>query len=232
MEVERETQAALESCPLFAGLAGDALEDVAAQGVGRTVERRAVIFVEGDPADAFYVVLAGRLKLTQTGADGHEIIVRYVGPKEMCAVVALSPDDTYPVTAEAVETSRLVLWPRERLQELVLRHPRLALNATRLLSARMRELTARLRELATERVARRVARALLRLARQTGKRVEGGVLLDLPLSREDLAAMTGTTLYTVSRLLAEWEREGIVEVGRERVVIRYPHGLVTIAEDL
>ena len=73
---------------------------------------------------------------------------------------------------------------------------------------------------------------MTRLARKTGKRVEGGVLLDLPLSREDLAAMTGTTLFTVSRLLAEWERGGLVEVGRERVVIRVPHGLVAIAEDL
>jgi len=73
---------------------------------------------------------------------------------------------------------------------------------------------------------------MTRLARKTGKRVEGGVLLDLPLSREDLAAMTGTTLFTVSRLLAEWERAGLVEVGRERVVIRVPHGLVAIAEDL
>ena len=230
--MDRESNAALARCPLFAGLGADALAEVAAAGAVRTLARREVAFSEGDPADAFLVVLAGRLKLTQTSADGHEMIVRYVGPGEMCAVVALTPGDAYPVTAEAVEETRVAAWDSGVLQGLLRRHPELAVNALRLLSERMRELTGRLRELATEKVARRVARALLRLARKTGKRVEGGVLLDLPLSREDLAAMTGTTLFTVSRLLAEWERGGLVEVGRERVVIRVPHGLVAIAEDL
>jgi CRP-like cAMP-binding protein len=90
----------------------------------------------------------------------------------------------------------------------------------------------RLRELATERVEQRVARTLLRLARQVGRKVEGGVLIDMPLSRQDLAEMTGTTLYTVSRILSQWEQQHLVETGRERILIRQPHGLVAIAEDL
>jgi CRP-like cAMP-binding protein len=77
-----------------------------------------------------------------------------------------------------------------------------------------------------------VARALLRLARQAGQRAEDGVLIGLPLSREDLAEMTGTTLYTVSRILSHWEQQGFVEAGRERVLIHHPHALVAIAEDL
>jgi CRP-like cAMP-binding protein len=101
-----------------------------------------------------------------------------------------------------------------------------------LLAGRLQELQDRYRELATERVERRVARALLRLARQTGRKVENGVLIDFPLTREDLAEMTGTTLYTVSRILSGWEKEGLIETGRQRVLIRSPHGLVAIAEDL
>jgi CRP-like cAMP-binding protein len=81
-------------------------------------------------------------------------------------------------------------------------------------------------------VAQRVARTLLRLARQAGQREEEGVLIGLPLSRENLAEMTGTTLYTVSRILSGWEEQGLVEAGRERVLIRLPHALVAIAEDL
>jgi CRP-like cAMP-binding protein len=110
--------------------------------------------------------------------------------------------------------------------------PLLALNGWRLVAGRFHELQNRYRDLATERVERRVARALLRLARQTGRRVENGVLLDLPLSRQDLGEMTGTTLYTVSRIMSNWEQKGLIETGRERVVILEPHGLVTIAEDL
>ncbi|MER3457798.1 MAG: hypothetical protein C4309_03385 [Chloroflexota bacterium] len=115
---------------------------------------------------------------------------------------------------------------------LMERTPRLAFNALRLLAGRVQELQDRVRELATERVERRVARTLLRLARQAGRKVENGVLIDLPLSRQDLAEMTGTTLFTVSRVLSRWEQQGLVEAGRERVLIRFPHGLVRIAEDL
>ncbi len=226
------TRSLLAGCPLFETLAEDVLDEVAARGSRAEIGRHDIVFLEGDAAETFLLVLSGRLKLIQTSAEGQEVIVRYVGPGEMCAVVALFPGNSYPVTAEAVEETGIIRWGRTRMEELFEKHPPLALNAMRLLSERMREVTSRLRELSTEKVARRVARALLRLARKTGKLVEGGVLLDLPLSREDLAARTGTTLFTVSRLLAEWEREGIVETGRERVIITHPHALVTIAEDL
>jgi CRP-like cAMP-binding protein len=111
-------------------------------------------------------------------------------------------------------------------------HSRLALNGLRLVAGRFQDLQDRYRELSTERVERRIARVLLRLARQTGQRTERGVLIDLPLSRQDLGEMTGTTLYTVSRTLSGWEQQGLIETGRERIVIRNPHSLVSIAEDL
>jgi CRP/FNR family transcriptional regulator, nitrogen oxide reductase regulator len=72
----------------------------------------------------------------------------------------------------------------------------------------------------------------VRLAQQSGRRIEEGVLIDLRLSREDVAQMTGTTMLTVSRLMSRWETDGIVEVGRQRVVIRKPQALMSIAGDL
>jgi len=68
--------------------------------------------------------------------------------------------------------------------------------------------------------------------RQVVRRVENGVLIDLPLTRQDLADMAGTTHYTVSRILSQWEQENMIETGRGRVLICYPHGLAHIAEDL
>jgi CRP/FNR family transcriptional regulator, nitrogen oxide reductase regulator len=88
----------------------------------------------------------------------------------------------------------------------------------------------RARELATERVAQRVARNLLRLARQSGREADGGLLIGHPLSRQELAAMAGTTLYTVSRLLSQWEEAGIVETGRLKVLVRSPARLAELAE--
>lgn len=222
----------LEGSPVFEGLPAAALTAIVAAGTQRRLARREALFHQGDPAEEFAVVLDGRLKLTQVSAEGQEVIVRYVGPGEMCAVVAMFPDQRYPVTAEAVADARVIGWPRHKLDDLLLEHPQLALNALRLLTERMGELSDRLRELATERVARRVARALLRLARKAGRRTDRGVEIDMPLTREDIARLSGTTLFTVSRLMADWEEAGIVGSGRERVVIHSPHRLVAIAEDL
>jgi len=227
-----DIKAVLEHSSVFQGLSAEALAAVAAAGTLHRLVRRDVLFHQGDPAEEFAVVLEGRLKLTQVSAEGQEVIVRYLGPGEMCAVVALFPDQSYPVTAEAAADARVIGWPRRKLDALLRDHPQLALNALRLLTERMGELSDRLRELATERVARRVARALLRLARKAGRRTDRGVEIDMPLTREDIARLSGTTLFTVSRLMADWEEAGIVESGRERVVVRSPHGLVAIAEDL
>jgi CRP-like cAMP-binding protein len=222
----------LGTCAVFAGLTPAELDAVAARAVERRLHRRELLFMQGDPALELTLVVAGRLKLSQVGADGQELIVRYVGPGEICALVALFPGQTYPVTAEAIAASTLLCWPQADLERVMLEHPRVALNALRIQAERMQELTERLREIATERVAQRVARSILRLARKAGRRTARGVEIDVPLSREDLARLAGTTVFTVSRLMADWEAAGIVEGGRGRVVIRFPHGLVSIAEDL
>jgi CRP-like cAMP-binding protein len=111
-------------------------------------------------------------------------------------------------------------------------YPRLAINSINILSQRIQEFQDRLREMATERVERRIARTLLRLASQTGRKTEQGILIDLSLTRQDLAEMTGTTLYTVSRTLSQWEKDGLVKSQREQVMILAPHRLVVLAEDM
>ncbi len=118
------------------------------------------------------------------------------------------------------------------MASLLEQHPRLAINAVRFVAARLHELQEQYRQLATEKVERRIARALLRLVRQSGRRADGSVLIDLPLRREDIAQMTGTILFTVSRTLSRWEADGILEPGRQRITVRTPHALVTLADEL
>jgi len=84
--------------------------------------------------------------------------------------------------------------------------------------------------MSTEEVERRIAHALLRLAHQGGRKTEDGVLIDFPISRQDIAQMTGTTLHTVSRIMSAWEKVGLVSSGRQRVVICDPHRLYLLAE--
>ncbi len=117
-------------------------------------------------------------------------------------------------------------------EEILQRHPRVAINLLHFAAAKLRAVHDRLRELATERAERRVARTVSRLAAQIGRRIEAGVLLDAPLTRQALAELSGTSLFTVSRTLKEWERQGLILAGRERVVIVNTHAMATLADDL
>jgi CRP-like cAMP-binding protein len=99
------------------------------------------------------------------------------------------------------------------------RYSTLAFNALRILADHNQSLQQRYQELLTEKVEQRVAQALIRLTEQLGQPVPNGILIDLPLSREELAEIAGTTLYSVSRILSKWEEQRWVESGRERVVV-------------
>lgn len=223
---------ALARAELVRELSPATREAVVAAAGERRLARRAQLFAAGDEADAFYVLLAGRIKLVRGNAEGQEVIVRFVGPGEILGAVAALPAARYPATADVVDDAQLAVWSRAELAPLTRAHPELLAQLLGVVTQRMGEVQGQLQELATERVARRVARALLRLAAQLGKKTADGILIDLPLSRQNLAELTGTTLFTVSRLLSAWENEGLLELGRERVTIRSPHGLVRIAEDL
>lgn len=223
---------ALARCPIFQGIARDELERIREGARTRKLHRGEMLFSQGDPATHVYVLEAGRMRLVQVHPDGRAVIHRILTPGELFGGVAALGEARYPVSAEALEESQVLGWSGEMLQQLLLRCPRVALNLLRLQARRIEELQERIQELVSERVERRVARAVLRLARQTGRRTEEGILVDLPLRREDLANLTGTTLYTASRILSRWEQLGIVAAGRQRLVIRSPHALVEIAEDL
>ena len=85
-------------------------------------------------------------------------------------------------------------------------------------------------EMSTKQVEQRIANALLRIVGQSGRKTEEGIEIDFPISRQDIAEMTGTTLHTVSRLLSAWESEGIVRSGRQKVTVTDPHRLMLLAE--
>lgn len=222
----------LSGVPLFKGLSADAVRRVVSAGHSVTRAAGEHFFEQGAPANVFYVLTDGRVKITQIAPEGHQVVLRLAAPGHPFGGVAAFGEALYPVGAEAVEPSTALGWDGHTMARLLGADATLAVNALHFVASRLRDVQDRYRELVTEKVERRVARALLRLARDTGRKVEAGVLIDIPLSREDLAEMTGTTIYTVSRLISSWEEKGLVEGGRQRIVIRKPHGLVVIAEDL
>jgi CRP-like cAMP-binding protein len=222
----------LKPVALFEALDGIALQRVSEAAGIREMKAGVPFFREGDPAEFFFVVQTGTVKLTQLTPEGHQVVLRLIGPGEAFGGVAAFGGGVYPVTAEAVTDVSALEWPGPVMASLMETFPKLALNALRFVAARLHELQVRYRQLATEKVERRVARALLRLVEHAGRRTDAGVRIDLPLSREDIAQMTGTTLYTVSRIISRFEADGLVEAGRQSIVVRNPHALTSIADDL
>ena len=217
---------------LFRDLNPDDFAQVIQVAHTRVVSRDEFFFHQGDAATYLYLLMDGEARLLQHTPDGNQVLLRFIAAGEMFGGIAFLGETTYPASAQAVRDCTAASWDGETMARLMERSSRISFNAMRHMADRIEELQDRLRELATERVERRIASALLRLAQQSGQKTPEGVLITLTLSRQDLAEMTGTTLYTVSRTLSRWQQLGIIEAERERVLVRSPHGLVTIAEDL
>jgi CRP-like cAMP-binding protein len=222
----------LAQSPLFRGLPAAHLETVLQAARCRQVERDAFFFHQGELAQAVYVLTEGQAKLTWVTPEGYQMLVRFVTPGEELGVNAVLRDSVYMLSAQAVQDCRALAWEGETLARLVEGYPRIAFNLLDLVAGYYERLLERYQELITARVEQRLARALIRLAGQVGQQMPIGVLIDLPLSRVDLAEMTGTTLYSTSRILSRWEHQGLVETGREWVLVRHLDALAVIAEDV
>lgn len=201
--------------------------------ITRSIEEGSFFFFQGDQAEHLYILTSGQAKLQQSHPNGQQVNLRTIHPWEMFgALGAVRKEAVYPATAQALEDSTALAIKSEFLHEMLETRPQIAFDLMTLMTSYIQEMQARYRELATERVEQRVANALIRLAGQSGVRAEKKAEIELSFSRQDVAEMTGTTLYTVSRLLSEWDRQGIIKTGRERISIIKAHELVRIADGL
>ncbi len=217
--------------PLFAGLAPEALDDVLAEATSVRYPKGKDVFAQDEQAHSFFLLLHGNLRVMKLTPDGQQVVVRFVSTGEVFGIAMAMGRTSYPATATAVIDSIALVWPATAWPRLIASHPTLAVNTLQTVGSRLPDAQPRVVEMSTEEVERRVAHALLRLARQAGRKVEAGIEIDFPISRQDVAEMTGTTLHTVSRILSAWEAQGWVEGGRRRIVIRNPHKLFALAEN-
>lgn len=202
-------------------------------GTQRSIEAGGFFFLQGTAATHAYVLLHGRVKMLQITPGGQQIALRIMTPGQTYGGIAmLNPAAGYPATAQAVEDSTAMAWSTADLRRLAESDASIHLNTMQLMHGYITELQERQKALLTGRVEQRIARILLQLAAQSGRPVEEGTLIDLRLTRQDVAEMSGTTLYTVSRTLKQWERQGFLKIGREKVIVRDPHALVRMADDL
>jgi CRP-like cAMP-binding protein len=188
------------------------------------------IFEQGEPADRFFVLLSGRLRVTRVTPEGQQTVVRMVNPGDLFGIARALRREDYPGTATAAIDSVALHWPMANWDEFISRFPNMAVNAMQAMGQRLQEAHARMQELSTEEVERRVAHAVLRLARQAGKPEGRALRIDFPVSRQDIAEMTGTTLHSVSRILSGWQKAKIVQAGRLKLTVTDPERLLMIAD--
>jgi CRP/FNR family transcriptional regulator, nitrogen oxide reductase regulator len=217
--------------PLFAGFSADELTEILHEARSLRIAKNRNVFAEGEDAHSFFVLLHGHVRASKTTPAGEQVVVRYVAPGETFGVAPAIGLKRYPATATAVDDSVALAWPSATWPRLVSRFPALATNTLQTIGSRLQETHTRVVEMSTQQVEQRVAHALLRLAKQAGHKVEHGVEIGFPISRQDIAQMTGTTLHTVSRILSGWEQRGLIESGRQRIVVREPHKLLVLAEE-
>jgi CRP-like cAMP-binding protein len=224
----------LRRVSVFKEATDEDLQTFVEKGILRSIQEGEFYFFQGDPAKYFYIVIKGKVKLIQSNLAGQQVNLRTINEWQMFgALGAVRPNAMYPATAQAIESSTALAIESEVLKEMIQTRPYLNVGLMQLMTGYIMEMQERYRELATERVERRIALTVLRLATQVGRRLaEDKPTVELPLTRQEIAEAAGTTLFTVSRVFAEWERRGLVEAGRERIVIRNPHRLVQISDGL
>ncbi|MXU66558.1 Crp/Fnr family transcriptional regulator [Oceanomicrobium pacificus] len=214
----------------FAGLDRAALDSILASATPLHYEPGDTIFAQAEAASRFFLLLDGHIRVVRVTPDGDQVVARYIAAGQLFGIAPALGMDRFPASAEAADPCLALAWPRAKWAEFTSRYPGFAQAAGGTIGTRLMETNDRVVELATQQVEQRVAQAVLRLVNQSGRKVRGGIEIDFPISRQDLADMTGTTLHTVSRLLSRWEKDGIVESGRLRITVTNPHALVLISE--
>ncbi len=223
-----ETLATME---LFHGLPVSALAAAAAAARLRCLPKDLRIFSQGDDGARAHAIIEGAVRIVQSGSDGAQVVIRLIGPGEMFGTVALFTDSRYPADAVTLSETLEASWSEGELLDLMAIYPLIAINVIRIIGKRLQEVQERVRELATQRAERRVAHAVLRLARQSGRSTIDGTAIDFPLRRKDVADIAGTTLHTASRILTAWEKAGLLISHNQHLTIRQPTQILRIAED-
>jgi CRP-like cAMP-binding protein len=215
----------MRRCPFFASLPPVALRRVLAKAHERRVMRRETVFRQGDRPDGLYMLTQGRMKLLLRSPGGRALVLAFVDPGEAFGYVAFMAGTPQTHAAQALVQSWVLAWKADVLEDVLRRYPAVSRSVLRLTARQIQHGWTRLHAFITEPVARRLARALLRLTRASRSGKSTRVLV----AQQDLAELLGTTSPTLSRILGRWEARGLVAAGRERIVILHPEGLVQLA---
>ena len=219
----------LRETPSFRRLSAEDRLRVASVARLSSFARGEQVFSEGEPSDFFYSVASGRVKVVKMLPSGKEVILEVFGAGEPLGAVAVYEGRPFPASAVAMDDTTCILIPRASFFALLEQHPTLVRGILTGLTLRLIELTKRLAELSGGRVEARFARLFLKLAQDVGRPHADGSFVALPLSRQELADMTGTTIETCIRIMSRWGKDEIVRTEKDGFVVLDPASLEALA---
>jgi CRP-like cAMP-binding protein len=220
---------ALAQAPMFAMLGPQELADVDARCRTVGFQEGEPIYHAGDRAERLLVVVTGAVKLTRLGPEGREVLTDVLTSGEFLGALPALGEERHAESAWALSAACLLVFGVSQFEAVLNRHPPVALAALGAVSRRLADANRAIQRLATAPVDQRLAATLVLLADKVGERDDRGTLLQAPLTREDLAAMTGAVPETVSRVLSQWRRLGLLDAGRRWVRLRDRPALEAIA---
>ncbi|MGJ8626352.1 MAG: Crp/Fnr family transcriptional regulator [Sulfitobacter sp.] len=218
----------LSPLPPFSMLDRPQIRAILDSATSRRFDEGAAVFSEGSAADRFFLLLDGTIRVVKTTPDGEQVTSLHIPAGQLFGIAQALGRNTYPASAVAASEVLALSWPTPLWQTFVASYPGFATETYKNIGARVSEMNARIVEMSTQHVEQRIARALLRLVNQSGRRTGEGIEISFPITRQDVSEMTGTTLHTVSRLLSAWEKDGLVSSKRKKIVVCDPHRLVLL----
>lgn len=204
---------ALKNCHLFNGLTDNELDLLADIGKKRESSRGELLFSEGEDATGFYVVLSGKAKVYKLSPDGKERILHIVQPGQTFADAAIFGNGKYPAYAEPTERSLFLFIPKDAFLNLLHTHSQMGINMIAGLSRFLRQFTTQIEDLTFKDVPARLARALLEM------RTRGSNVVQLPMSKSQLASNLGTVSETLSRTFRKFSDDGLIKVDGKTIIL-------------
>jgi CRP/FNR family transcriptional regulator len=214
---------------LFKNLSDDELKELDPYLVRESVKKKNEIFTEGDQPEWFYIVSKGKVKITKLSQEGKEIILELISPTDIFGGVAVLRNFPYPANAVAMEDSEILKISRKNLMRLVDRFPNLMYCIALQLGDRMKSSYDSLKNIALERVEARIAALLLKLANKVGEETKEGILIDMRLTKQDVADMVGTTVETSIRTFSKFKKQGLLADSDGKIIIKDRDGLMAFS---
>jgi CRP-like cAMP-binding protein len=220
----------LGSVSIFSALSSFELDQLFQATTIKRLDAKETLFRKGDPGNQLFGILSGALKITNTGVDGKDVLFSLMGPGEVVGEIALLDGENRSATAVAFEETELLTLDRRELVPFLENHPQATIGLAGVLAARVRRLSDRAEDRQTMPMPGRIAKKLLSLAEQHGKRPIVGGPVEVWLPQQDLGDLVGTTRESVNKQLRSWENEGFVELRRGRIVLTRPEALDAVAK--